>query len=35
MTQRTTAHGLQVATELYRFIARHYLTSQSWQQGAA
>jgi hypothetical protein len=22
-------------TELYRFIARHYLTSQSWQQGAA
>jgi hypothetical protein len=22
-------------TNLYRFIARHYLTSQSWQQGAA
>jgi hypothetical protein len=22
-------------TELYRFIARHYLTAQSWQQGAA
>jgi hypothetical protein len=22
-------------TELYRFIVRHYLTSQSWQQGAA
>jgi hypothetical protein len=22
-------------TELYRFIARHYLTSQAWQQGAA
>ncbi len=22
-------------TELYRFIARHFLTSQSWQQGAA
>jgi hypothetical protein len=22
-------------TELYRFIARHYLTSQGWQQGAA
>jgi hypothetical protein len=22
-------------SELYRFIARHYLTSQSWQQGAA
>lgn len=22
-------------TELYRFIARHYLTPQSWQQGAA
>ncbi|HEX4191874.1 MAG TPA: hypothetical protein VHY80_02205, partial [Stellaceae bacterium] len=22
-------------TNLYRFIARHYLTSQSWHQGAA
>jgi hypothetical protein len=22
-------------TELYRFVARHYLTSQAWQQGAA